>query len=109
MARLCDAQRFFDLVADGEDRIERGHRFLKDQRDLRAADALHLALAERAEIASLEDDRAGGDPSGRLHEPHDRERRQRFAAARFADQAERFAGGNREADVDRPRGTNVRA
>ena len=41
-------QRFLDLVADREDRVERGHRLLKDQRDLRAADVLHLAFAKRA-------------------------------------------------------------
>ena len=40
-------QRFLDLVADGEDRVQRRHRLLEDQRDLGAADLLHLLLVER--------------------------------------------------------------
>ena len=53
-----DAQRLLDLAADREDRVERGHRLLEDEPDLGAADLLHLALAERHQVASVETDRA---------------------------------------------------
>ena len=97
-------QRLLDLVADGEDRVERGHRLLEDQRDLGAADLLHLALVQRQQVASLEDDPAAGDPPGPLHQPQDRQRRHRLAAARLADEAQRFARVDVEADVDHRRG-----
>ena len=51
-------QRLRDLVADREDRIERRHRLLEDQRDLGAAHLAHLALGERQQVAALEADRA---------------------------------------------------
>ena len=35
-------------LADGEDRVERGHRLLEDHRDLLAADRPHLARCESA-------------------------------------------------------------
>ena len=41
-----------------------------------------------------------GDPARRLHQPHDRQRRHRLAAAGLADQAQRFARRDVEADVD---------
>jgi hypothetical protein len=37
------AQRLGDLVADGEHRVERGHRLLEDHRDAVAADRAHPA------------------------------------------------------------------
>ena len=39
-----------DLAADGEDRVERGHRLLEDHRDLRAANMAHLGFAELQQI-----------------------------------------------------------
>ena len=39
---LVEQDRLDDLVADGEDRVERGHRLLEDHRDLVAADLPHL-------------------------------------------------------------------
>ena len=47
LAPRCSAHGFGDLVADGQDRIERGHRLLEDHRDLVAADAAHLLVAQR--------------------------------------------------------------
>ena len=94
-----DEQRFGDLIADREDRVERGHRFLKDQRDLRAANRAHVALVERQQIAALEADGAAGDPAGPLNETHDRQRGDGLPAPRLADQPERLAGANLEVDV----------
>ncbi len=41
-----DAQRLAELAADGQHRVEGGHRILKDHGDLFAADVLHLLLAQ---------------------------------------------------------------
>ena len=95
-----DEQRFRDLIADREHRVERGHRLLEDQRDLGAAHRAHRP-SRRASSRSrpLNRMRPAGDAAGRLHQPHDRQRGHRLAAARFADQPERLAGANLEADV----------
>jgi hypothetical protein len=60
-------------------------------------DAALLAFRQLQEIGAVEEDAAAGDPAGRLNQPHDRGGRHRFAAARFADQAEGFAATHREA------------
>ena len=41
---LMQGQGLGDLPADRQHRVERGHRLLKDHRDLVAADLAHLAL-----------------------------------------------------------------
>ena len=78
-----DDERLRDLIADREDRVERRHRLLKDERDLGAAHLAHVRLGQRQQIAVLEPDAAAGDPSRRLHEAHQRQRGHRFAAARI--------------------------
>ena len=52
-------QRLGDLIADRIERIERGHRLLKDHGDLGAADAIQLALAESEQIRAAIVGRAG--------------------------------------------------
>ena len=101
---LVDANRLGDLLADGVHRVERRHRLLEDHRDLVAADALHLAVAERHEVAPLEHDPAPlPDLARRLDQPHDRERADRLAAAGLTDEAEGLAGVELEVDpVDGP-------
>ena len=42
---LVGAKNFRDLLADPMDGIERGHRLLKDDADLAAADFLNLGVA----------------------------------------------------------------
>ncbi len=41
---------FRNLIADGENRIQRRHRFLKDHRDVFAANAAHLFLRQCQQI-----------------------------------------------------------
>ena len=59
-ARRCSGepamqqQNFADLLFDGVQRIERGHRLLKDDGDVVAAHAPHVALGKRQQIAALE-------------------------------------------------------
>src|SRR5262245_3118318 len=92
-------QRFRNLIADTKHRIERGHRLLEDQGDLRAANLAHRRLVEREQITALEQDPAAGDAAGRLHKPPDRQGGHRLAAPRFADQPERLTGVDLEADL----------
>jgi hypothetical protein len=90
-------QGLHHLLADGEHRIERGHRLLEDHRDVAATLLAHLVFGEVEQVLSLEEDRAFRHPSGLGEQAHDRERRHRLAAAGFADH------GNDLAAIDRIR------
>ncbi len=84
---------FGELPADGEKRIEGGHRILKDHGDAIAADVGELALGEREQIAAFENGAAAGDFARRLRDQAENgEAGDAFAGAAFADDAERFAG-----------------
>ena len=45
-----ELQRLHQLVADGVDRVERGHRVLKDHRDVVAPDPPHLRVGELDQV-----------------------------------------------------------
>src|SRR5437763_15391535 len=49
-----DSDDFGNLVADTENRIERGHRLLENHRDAIAANVTHRGVVETHEIFSLE-------------------------------------------------------
>ncbi len=93
---LMQAYRFGDLLADREYRIERGHRFLENHGDFRAADTAHGALigagqVDNATIAPLEIHAGAGDPAAAVvDQAHDRLRRHRFSRAGFTDDGQRF-------------------
>ena len=61
-ARFClapgrttvDDERLRNLVADREHRVQGGHRLLKNEPDLGAANRLHLAFGQRQQIASVQ-------------------------------------------------------
>jgi hypothetical protein len=78
-----DLQGFHHLLADREDRIERGHRLLEDHRDVAAASLAHLLFGEVEQVLPLEQDLALRHPAGLGEQAHDRERRDRLAAAGF--------------------------
>src|SRR5438876_4639217 len=89
-----------DLLADGEDRIQRGHGLLEDHRDLFAADLPHLRGGQAEEVLAVVDDLALHDAPGRLRdEPHDAQGGDRLARTRLADDAERLALVDVEADA----------
>src|SRR6266571_4208592 len=91
---------FGDLVADGEDGIEGGHRLLEDHGNFFAAHAAHVALLEGEEIAILEEDFTVEDSSRWLgDESENRKRGDGFAAAGFADEGDGLAGEDGEGDV----------
>src|SRR5262249_25477386 len=97
---LVQPDRLGDLLADREDGVQRGHRLLEDHRDLFAADLPHLRGGQAEEVLAVVDDLALHDAAGRLRdEPHDAERGDRLAGARLADDAERLALVDVEADA----------
>ena len=90
---LVQRDRLADLLADGEQRIERGHRLLEDHRDLVAADAPpSRGSLELEQVPALEADGAADDAAGRVgDQAQDRQRRHALAAAGFAHDAQRLA------------------
>ncbi len=58
---LVHADRFADLVADGEQRIERGHRVLQDHGDALAAHAAHFRLRLVEKVLAFEHHAATDD------------------------------------------------
>ena len=101
---LVAAQALGDLLADGQHRIERGHRLLEDEADLLGADLVQFIAGERHQVAALEHDLALDDAARRHRDQfQDRHRRDGLAAAGFADDAERLALVDGDVDaVDGP-------
>src|SRR5580765_7532277 len=94
--------RLGDLAIDAEEGVQGGHRVLQDHRDLGPAHVAHLALAHLREVLPGKVDAPADDLGPRRQEADDREARRGLAAAGFADDAERLAFLQREADpVDR--------
>ncbi len=52
---LVQTDHLNDLVADGEDRIEAGHRLLKNHGYFVAANPAHVSLGKRHQIGALEE------------------------------------------------------
>jgi hypothetical protein len=59
-------KRLDDLLAARVDRIERGHRLLKDHRDFPPANRPHFGVCQRNEIAALEQNASANDAAWRL-------------------------------------------
>src|SRR5258705_9873426 len=90
-------QRLGDLLADGDARVQRRHRFLEDHGDAGAAHALPRRLAPAEKLGALEA-YAAGDAAGRRYQAEQGQRRHRLAAAALADDAERAPGRDLIAD-----------
>ena len=77
-----DLQHLADLLLDGVQRVERGHRLLKDHGNLVAADMAQAVERQRHQILALEADDAGGmRRRGVGKEPQDGKRGHRLAGA----------------------------
>src|SRR5262245_33968362 len=93
-------QHLADLIAYGEHRIERGHRFLEDDGDVLAADIAHHVDRLGEQVAAPELDATVGADDGVLgQEAHDRHRGDALAGARFANQRNRRVFRDIEADA----------
>src|SRR5690554_1278077 len=102
--------RLGDLLAHRVHGVERRHRFLKDHRDVVAADVAHIARRQVEQLAAIEADTAPLHDLARRRrdQPKQGQRGDRLAAAALADDAEHLALLDREADaVDCTRSTLV--
>ena len=97
----CRAQHLADLRADRVQRIERGHRLLEDHRDLAAADRAQLAVPRPA-AGRAPAKRIAAGRLGAVDQAEDRQRGDRLARARFADEGEFLAGGDLRTRHRRP-------
>ena len=110
-ARAAHAVQFEDLAdlpGDRMQRIERRHGLLEDHGDRIAAQIAHVALARAEQFLAP---KADGTADARLvrQQTDDRERGDRLAGPRFADERQRAAGRQRKRHaVDRLRHPAVR-
>ncbi|GAA3151743.1 hypothetical protein GCM10020001_089120 [Nonomuraea salmonea] len=87
-----------DLGADPHERVERGHRLLEDHGQLAPAQPLEPALRHAHQVVLAEPRRArGGDALGQ--QAHERQRGQRLARPRLADQPDPLARRDAERHV----------
>ena len=90
-------ERFLDLVADAENRIQRRARVLKNVADHAAADLLQFTRRHLQSVPAIQQNfPADVIRRRRRHEPRDGKRGDGLAAAAFADEADGFAGTNRQ-------------
>ena len=95
------ADRLDELPADAVQGMQRGQRVLEDHRELLAAQGAHLLRARAEQLAAVEVDPAR-DARVPGMQTHQRQRRDRLARARLADDPERAPGAQLVADpVDR--------
>jgi hypothetical protein len=95
---MVGADRFGNLLADGEDGIEGGHGLLKDHGEVAAAEAADGFRGKGEEIAAVVVDGAGDGGRG-IEEAEYGEGSDGFAGSGFADEAEGFAGSDGEGEV----------
>jgi hypothetical protein len=95
--RAMQQHRLLDLRAHREHGVQRGHRLLEDHADAIAAQPPQRLALEPQQILLLEQNPPARDAPRRMRdELHHGERRDGFAAARFADQPHHLAGLERE-------------
>ena len=90
-----DAQGFGQLVADRQNRVQRGHRFLKDHANVAPTDALHFRLRKFQQILTIEHHATVRNIGGLgRQQAHDRQSRNRFSRSAFAYNRNHFAGAH---------------
>ena len=92
-------QRLRDLLSHPDDRIERGHGFLKDHADVAPPHAFHRGFGQFGEIAAFKEDAPGGEAPRFGDEAEQGQRRHALAAAGFPHKAERAPRMQRERHV----------
>ena len=96
------ANGLHDLPTDGEDGIQRRHRFLKDHGNVVSSKLLHLLARQHHQVAttaigSTERNLAIDiQPPLMFEEPHQGEANRRFSGTGLADQGDDFTGLHRE-------------
>ena len=92
-----DLQHLADLPLDRVQRIERGHRLLEDDADVVAAHRAELGVARLEEVLALEEDLARRVRGRGRQELHHRQRGDRLARSRLADERDGLALADVEA------------
>ena len=87
---LVEHQGLRQLVGDGVDGVEGGHRLLENHRDLVAPDFPQHAFLRAQQFPASEADAPAGMEAGRADQAHHGERRHRFAAGRLPHQGQAF-------------------
>ena len=88
-----------DLLADGQHRIERRQRLLRDEGDVLAEQALPLCRRHRDEIVAAERQAASGHGKARRQHLRNGAADHRLAGAGLADQSEHLSGLEREIQI----------
>ena len=84
-------QHLADLAADLEDRVQRRHRLLEDERDLASSHLRAAVAASSASRSTPSNDRPAADHRRLGQQPHERHARDALPAARLADDPEHLA------------------
>jgi hypothetical protein len=92
-------ERLAQLLADRHRRIERGHRLLEHHADTRAAQLAQPRRLGQRQVFALEKNATRRAHQRRWRQAHERARRLRLAAARFADDADHLARRDVEGHV----------
>jgi len=100
-------QRFADLLADGENGVERTHRFLEDHADPAPTPLAPLALAQRQQVFAIEEDLSFEATGAERQEPHQSETGDGLAASAFANEPNALALSHPERDVAHDRDRSV--
>jgi hypothetical protein len=93
------ADRLRHLVADGEQRVQRGHGILQDHGDALAAHAAHLGVGFLQQVLALEQHPAAGHARRRWQEAQDGERQRALARSGLPDDAQGLAGIDAQRDI----------
>src|SRR5579871_722738 len=88
-----------DLKAHSQHRVEGGGRLLKYHRNLSTTNLAHLALAQLADVTTVQDDLAVDYPARGRNQADERQRRHSLAGAAFSDNSERRALRHRKRNV----------
>jgi len=95
---LMQFDRFAQLLFQRVQRVERGHRFLEDERDVVAAHLSQVLIAGTDHFLAVIGD-AAGDARAVSKKRHGRQSRDRFARAAFPDNGNRLAAIHGEGDA----------
>ena len=87
---LMDLNRFHNLVADGEARVEAGHWILEDHRHFRPHQLAPLFFRDALQIAAVKFQFVRHHPAGIVNQPHNRQRADGFTGAGLPDDTDHF-------------------
>jgi hypothetical protein len=85
-----EPEAFRYLFSDTENRIQGGHRFLKDHGNAVAPYLAHIFFGQTQQIYSVEKNRTCNGAPGGSHEAHDGKSGNTFPASRFPHDCQSF-------------------